>query len=58
MKRTALSKLLCLAAVLMLVASACVPQGENPTEGTRNEPVANLKAIILGTPPAEGMDEL
>lgn len=58
MKRSALSKLLCLAAVLMLTASACLPQGETPTEGTRNEPVANLKAVILGTPPAEGMDEL
>ena len=58
MKRTTLLKLLCLAAVLILIA--CVSQTETPidVDESRNEPVANLKAIILGTPPAEGMDEL
>lgn len=46
------------ASLLMLVACGCQPQANQPVEEPSSEPVANLKAIILGTPPAEGMDEL
>ena len=50
---------LCFAAgILMLAVCGCRPQTQQPVETERDEPVANLKAVILGTPPAEGMDEL
>ena len=69
MKRTELSaarsgagkrwKWRCLAvSILMLLACGCAPQANAPDGETSNEPIANLKAIILGTPPAEGLDEL
>ncbi len=58
MKKTVLPQIVCLAAVLLLVAAACAPQTVRSEDEPRNEPVANLKAIIFGTPPAEGMDEL
>ena len=44
--------------ILMLMVCGCQPQTTTPDEPVRDEPIANLKAIILGTPPAEGMDEL
>lgn len=43
---------------LLLMACGCQKQTIAPVDESRNEPVANLKAIILGTPPAEGLDEL
>lgn len=42
----------------MLMVCGCQPQTTTPDKPAQEEPVANLKAIILGTPPAEGMDEL
>jgi len=51
--------MLCLAAsALLLIICGCALQPTEPVDEVRNEPVANLKAVILGTPPAEGMDEL
>lgn len=51
--------ILCFATgALMLAVCGCQPRAELPEETQRSEPVVNLKAVILGTPPAEGMDEL
>lgn len=43
---------------MLLITCGCKPQVITPVEERWDEPVANLKAIILGTPPAEGLDEL
>lgn len=43
---------------LLLITSGCQPQATKPSDTGHDEPVANLKAVILGTPPAEGLDEL
>lgn len=49
----------CLAAgSLLLAICGCMPQTSPPVEEPRDEPVANLRAVIQGTPPAEGLDEL
>lgn len=43
---------------LLLMACGCSPQADTPPDKAYVQPVANLKGIILGTPPAEGLDEL
>lgn len=52
------SVLCILAASFMLAASGCADAAVEEIDFENNEPVVNLKAIILGTPPEEGMDEL
>lgn len=45
--------------ILLLMACGCQVRTAPPTvETSRDDPIVNLKAIILGTPPAEGMNEL
>lgn len=60
MKRMTFAKRAVCAALsgLLLMASGCQPQAAEPSDTQHNEPVANLRAVILGTPPTEGMDEL
>lgn len=48
----------CILSAVLLLACACAPQTEPPGEEVSDEPVANLRAIIQGTPPAEGLEEL
>lgn len=54
MKRTVSFLLSC----LLLMACGCKQQATPIADQSSEEPVVNLKAIILGTPPAEGLDEL
>lgn len=52
-------RVLCFAiSSLLLITCGCQQGDTSPVDESQNEPVANLKAIILGNPPAEGLDEL
>lgn len=52
------SVLCILTAFLMLVLSGCAGQTVEEIDFGNNEPIVNLRGIILGTPPEEGMEEL
>lgn len=59
MKKIGLKNVLCMLAVFfMLAANGCEKETVEDIDFENNEPVVNLKGIILGTPPEEGMDEL
>lgn len=60
MKRISFAKRAVCAALggLLLMTAGCQMQTDEPSDSKYDEPVANLKAVVLGTPPAEGMDEL
>lgn len=47
-----------LAAFFVLTVNGCAKQAVEEIDLGNNEPVVNLRGIILGTPPEEGMDEL
>ncbi len=58
MKKWLRSAVLLLVCGLLAGACGCEEQSRPANNQTYEEPAANLKAIILGTPPAEGLDEL
>lgn len=59
MKRIGIKRVLCaLVIFLIVVVGGCAKQSVREVDFENNEPVVNLQAIILGTPPEEGMDEL